>query len=233
MNELMVREFGSKEVRWSNDDKLNLVDVATEKLKLEIKLCLCKGEQNVIEKVTKDIQLLTNELVKDKDINKYKFKLLYNAIKNKYSYYDCAIYNEIFEFMYRIGFLKEFLSSPMFYPIGMSNGVNFQNEVLKYITIYSKDIEIVKDIKNIGQDAILKYNNDLYVFEIKNSPTNSATKQVKNHCDKLNISKYITLNGEEGNVNNICFDFVRDVSCISSYIYEGLYKEYKKEKQNN
>ena len=28
MNELMVREFGSKEVRWSNDDKLNLVDVA-------------------------------------------------------------------------------------------------------------------------------------------------------------------------------------------------------------
>ena len=45
MNELMVREFGSKEVRWSNDDKLNLVDVATEKLKLEIKLCLLKGEQ--------------------------------------------------------------------------------------------------------------------------------------------------------------------------------------------
>ena len=96
-----------------------------------------------------------------------------------------------------------------------------------------KTKRIVKDIKNIGQDAILKYNNDLYVFEIKNSPTNSATKQVKNHCDKLNISKYITLNGEEGNVNNICFDFVRDVSCISSYIYEGLYKEYKKEKQNN
>lgn len=28
MSELMVREFGSKEVRWSNDDKVNLVDVA-------------------------------------------------------------------------------------------------------------------------------------------------------------------------------------------------------------
>ena len=28
MNELMVREFGTKEVRWSNDDKVNLVDVA-------------------------------------------------------------------------------------------------------------------------------------------------------------------------------------------------------------
>ena len=28
MNELMVREFGSKEVRWSNGDKVNLVDVA-------------------------------------------------------------------------------------------------------------------------------------------------------------------------------------------------------------
>ena len=28
MNELMVREFGAKEVRWSNDDKVNLVDVA-------------------------------------------------------------------------------------------------------------------------------------------------------------------------------------------------------------
>lgn len=233
MNELMVREFGAKEVRWSNDDKVNLVDVATEKLKLEIKLCLLKGEQNIIEKVTKDIELLTNDLVKDKDINKYKFKLLYNAIKNKYSYYDCAIYNELFEFMYRIGFLKELLTSLMFYPTGMSNGINFQNEVLKYITIYSKDIEIVKDIKSVGQDAVLKYNNDLYVFEIKNNQTDLATKQVKNYCDKLNISKYITLNGEEGNNNNICFDFVRDVSIISSCIYEGLYKEYKKEKQNN
>lgn len=233
MSELMVKEFGTKEVRWSNEDKVNLVDVATEKLKLEIKLCLCKGEQNVVEKVTKDIKLLTNDLVKDKDINKYKFKLLYNAIKNKYSYYDCVIYNEMFEFMYRIGFFKEFLSSPVFYPIGMDNGINFQNEVLKYITLYSKDIEIVKDIKSVGQDAILRYNNDLYVFEIKSSQTNSATKQVKNYCDKLNISKYITLNGEEGNSNNISFDFVRDTSCISFNVWEELYKKIKKEKQNN
>ena len=28
MNELMVKEFGTKEVRWSNNDKVNLVDVA-------------------------------------------------------------------------------------------------------------------------------------------------------------------------------------------------------------
>ena len=28
MNELMVKEFGTKEVRWNNNDKINLVDVA-------------------------------------------------------------------------------------------------------------------------------------------------------------------------------------------------------------